>query len=47
MYLLGLLIVDHLFLDLINTLDFTKYLIIGIRALLIDIEAVKFVFSIF
>ena len=45
MYLLGLLNVDQLFLDSINTLDFTNNLAIGIRAFLINFEAIIFVFS--
>ena len=46
MYLLGLLIIDQIFLGLINTLDFTNNLDIGIRATLIDFEAIKFFFYI-
>ena len=47
MYLLGLLIIDKLFLRLINTFDFTNNLTIGIRATLIDIKVVNFIFLYF
>ena len=46
MYLLSLLIIDKLFLGSINIFDFINNLVIGIRAILIDIEAVKYVFYI-
>ena len=48
MYLLDHLIIDKLFLESINTLDFYKNnLVISIRATLIDIEAIEFVFLYF
>ena len=47
MYLLDLLIIDQLFFGSINTLDFINNLTIGIKAPLIDIEAVNFFFLIF
>ena len=42
MYLLGLLIIDQLFLGSINILNLT----IGIRSNLIDIEAIKYIFCV-
>ena len=44
---MGHLIIDQLFLESINTLDFINNLVISIRTTLIDSEAVKFVFCVF
>ena len=47
MYLLGLSIIDQIFLGSINTFDFTNNLDIGIRATLIGFEAINFFFFVF
>ena len=41
------LIIDQLFLDLINTFDFINNLASSIRTILIDIKTIKFVYFIF